>query len=170
MTQLRGYIAQNLDGSHRLVARLLGKDGHELRKLHLDHVAIKTLAADRLQIVVDGTQKEVQLYQKHNQLYVFDREGNNFLISNTYDEVQKSKSELVDKEFVKSQMPGIVVRLLVKAGDSVKKGDVVAFLEAMKMEHKITVSEDAVIGEVFVKEKSFVEAGQPLFKLKQTAV
>lgn len=119
---------------------------------------------------MDGTQKEVQLYQKHNQLYVFDREGNNFLISNTYDEVQKSKSELVDKEFVKSQMPGIVVRLLVKAGDSVKKGDVVAFLEAMKMEHKITVSEDAVIGEVFVKEKSFVEAGQPLFKLKQTAV
>jgi biotin carboxyl carrier protein len=169
LTQLRGYIAQLHDGSHRLSARLVGKDGQEIRKLHLDRIEIKTLAADRLQIVVDGTQREVQLYQKNQQLYVFDREGNNFLVTNTYDQVQKSKSELVDKEYIKSQMPGIVVRLAVKAGDQVKKGDVVAFLEAMKMEHKILAPEDSVIGEVYVKEKGFVEAGQPLFKLKQLA-
>jgi biotin carboxyl carrier protein len=167
--QLRGNIVQNYDGSYKLSARLVGKDGHEIRKLQLGHIGIKTQATDRLQIVVDGTQRDVQLYQKNQQLYVFDREGNNFLITNTYDQVHKSKSELIDREYIKSQMPGIVVRLAVKAGEHVKKGDVVAFLEAMKMEHKILALEDVVIAEVLVKEKGFVEAGQPIFKLKQTA-
>lgn len=63
-------------------------------------------------------------------------------------------------------MPGIVVRLAVKKGDLVKKGDAVAYLEAMKMEHKIVAQEDCTIAEVLVKEKGFVEAGQPLIKIQ----
>lgn len=62
-------------------------------------------------------------------------------------------------------MPGIVVRLVVKKGDHVKKGDAVAYLEAMKMEHKIVAQEDSTIVDVLVKEKAFVEAGQPLLKI-----
>ena len=36
----------------------------------------------------------------------------------------------------------------------------------MKMEHKVVASADLEIVEVQVKEKEFVEAGQPLFKIK----
>lgn len=167
--QLRGHIVQHHDGSHRLSARLVGKDGQEIRKLQLEHIEIKTLAADRLQIVVDGSQREVQLYQKNQQLYVFDREGNNFQVTNTYDLVQRSKNELIDKEYIKSPMPGIVIGLTVKVGDQVKKGDLVAILTAMKMEHKILAPKDEVIAEVYAKENGFVEAGQPLFKYKLKA-
>ena len=35
----------------------------------------------------------------------------------------------------------------------------------MKMEHKIVAQEDCTIADVLVKEKSFVEAGQPLVKI-----
>lgn len=40
-------------------------------------------------------------------------------------------------------------------------------MEAMKMEHQIKAGADIVIEEVFVAPQQFVEAGQPLFKLKQ---
>lgn len=78
-------------------------------------------------------------------------------------------------------MPGIVTRVLAKAGDAIPKvrylinvkffdwiqGQTVAVMEAMKMEHQIKAGADIVISEVLVTEKKFVEAGQPLFKLKQ---
>ena len=62
-------------------------------------------------------------------------------------------------------MPGIVVRIVAKKGDDLKKGDAVAYLEAMKMEHKIVAQEDCSVAEVLIVEKLFVEAGQPLFRL-----
>jgi biotin carboxyl carrier protein len=40
-------------------------------------------------------------------------------------------------------------------------------MEAMKMEHQIKALSDIVIEKVLVSPQKFVEAGQPLFKLKQ---
>lgn len=37
------------------------------------------------------------------------------------------------------------------------------------MEHKIVAQEDCSIVDVLVKEKAFVEAGQPLFKIQASA-
>lgn len=44
-----------------------------------------------------------------------------------------------------------------------------AYLEAMKMEHKLVAQEDCTVVEVLVKEKAFVEAGQPLAKIQPLA-
>jgi pyruvate carboxylase subunit B len=38
---------------------------------------------------------------------------------------------------VKSTMPGIIIKITVKVGEKVKKGDVIAILESMKMENDI---------------------------------
>lgn len=59
-------------------------------------------------------------------------------------------------------MNGRVIAIMVKAGDSVQKGDVLAVVEAMKMEHPITASKDGVIGECFCAEQELVQAQQQL--------
>lgn len=150
-------------------ARLIDTHGKDIKQLTLERVSVIRKSANELSIYTNGVQRSVQVYQKHHQLHVFDAEGNNFEVTNHYDQVEKKKEEIVDKEFVKAQMPGIVVRLAVKKGDSVKKGDAVAYLEAMKMEHKIVAQEDCTIVDVLVKEKGFVEAGQPLLKIQVPA-
>ncbi len=45
-------------------------------------------------------------------------------------------------------MPGTIIKINVKPGDSVKRGDVVCVLEAMKMENDITAPEDGVVASV----------------------
>ena len=97
-------------------------------------------------------------------MYVFDREGNNFFVNNTYDVVQNSKIELIDKEFIKAPMSGILQVISVKAGDQVKKGDVIGYIKSMKLDYKITAPEDTEISEVLGKIEQFIENGQPIFK------
>ncbi|MDF1722597.1 MAG: acetyl/propionyl/methylcrotonyl-CoA carboxylase subunit alpha [Minwuia sp.] len=53
---------------------------------------------------------------------------------------------------VTAPMNGRVLKLLAKAGDAVKKGQVVAILEAMKMEHEITAGASGKVGEVMAAE------------------
>ena len=49
---------------------------------------------------------------------------------------------------VKAPMPGTVVKINVKVGDAVKKGDVLCVLEAMKMENDIMAPADGVVASV----------------------
>ncbi len=49
-------------------------------------------------------------------------------------------------------MPGAVMRLNVKAGDTVSKGDTLLILEAMKMEHAIPAPFDGTVEEILVAE------------------
>lgn len=55
----------------------------------------------------------------------------------------------------------------VKVGDSVKAGDTVCILEAMKMMNEITAEFDCEIEAVLVSNEQKVEYGQPLFRVKK---
>jgi acetyl/propionyl-CoA carboxylase alpha subunit len=61
-----------------------------------------------------------------------------------------------------SPLPGTVVRVLVHAGSTVERGDVLVVVEAMKMEHSIRADRDATVAEVLVAEGDTVEARQVL--------
>jgi len=67
---------------------------------------------------------------------------------------------------VKSPMPGLVLKILKKVGDSINKGDTVMILEAMKMENEIKSNKQGKITEVFVKEGKPIEKNISLFSLK----
>ena len=54
----------------------------------------------------------------------------------------------------------------VKVGDTVKKGQVVAIVEAMKLMNEIESEVDGVIAEVLVKNGEMVDYGKPLFRVK----
>lgn len=66
---------------------------------------------------------------------------------------------------VAAPMPGNILKVNVKAGQSVKKGDVLMILEAMKMENEIMAPSDAVVSSVSVSAGSTVEAGAVLCTL-----
>ena len=57
---------------------------------------------------------------------------------------------------VKSPLPGTIVKIKVKTGDSVKIGDVLLTMEAMKMENNILAETNGTIKSVNVKETDVV--------------
>ena len=63
-------------------------------------------------------------------------------------------------------MPGKVVAVLVKAGQSVQKGDPLVIMEAMKMEHTIAAPQDGMVEQVFYAVGDQVADGAPLLAFK----
>lgn len=63
---------------------------------------------------------------------------------------------------VTAPMPGTVLQVKVSQGQSVKKGDVICVLEAMKMENDIPAPCDGVIASVNVQKGASVNAGDIL--------
>ena len=63
---------------------------------------------------------------------------------------------------LKAPMPGMVLNILVKPGDVVKKNDPILVLEAMKMENVLKAPGDAIIATVQAETGKAVEKGQLL--------
>ena len=66
---------------------------------------------------------------------------------------------------VKAPMPGNIIKVNVKAGDSVKRGDVLVVLEAMKMENDVCAPEDGVVASVEITQGATVETDAVLVTL-----
>ena len=66
---------------------------------------------------------------------------------------------------INSPMPGKIFNIKANVGTSVKKGDVILLLEAMKMENEIVASQDGVIASINVNVGEEVEAGTVLATL-----
>ena len=62
-------------------------------------------------------------------------------------------------------MAGTILRILVKEGQTVKKGENLIALEAMKMENEIVADKDGIIRSILVKANDSVESDQPLLIL-----
>ena len=62
-------------------------------------------------------------------------------------------------------LPCVVLRLCVKEGDSVKKGQLIAVLEAMKMENEIYASVDGVVKSIALKEGASANTGDELMQI-----
>ncbi len=69
-----------------------------------------------------------------------------------------------------SPISGKVVSVKVKNGDSVKKGDVLMVIEAMKMEYLIRAPFDGKVKKVNFKEKDQIEIGQSTVELTKKEV
>ena len=66
---------------------------------------------------------------------------------------------------LKAPMPGLVLAINVSEGQSIKKGDVLITLEAMKMENTLKAGADAVVKKIAVKKGAAVEKNEVLIYL-----
>lgn len=69
-------------------------------------------------------------------------------------------------DILRSPMPGRVISILVRPGDSVSAGDEVCVVEAMKMEQSIRAHRDGVVKTIFVQPMDPVKADDPLIELE----
>ena len=65
-------------------------------------------------------------------------------------------------EVVSSPLPGTVLDIKVSAGSTVQKGQLVAIIEAMKMENEILAPKDGTVSQVVASKGATVDSGAPL--------
>lgn len=66
---------------------------------------------------------------------------------------------------VKAPMPGTVVNVVVSAGQAVKAGDDLVFIEAMKMETPVKAPQDGTVATIDVAKGESVDSGKVLVTL-----
>ena len=66
---------------------------------------------------------------------------------------------------IKAPLPGTIIELKVNVGDTVKKGDVVLVLEAMKMQNNIESEFDGTVTSITVKQGETVMEGAVLLTI-----
>jgi len=66
---------------------------------------------------------------------------------------------------IKAPMPGLVVKVLVKENQEIKKGDKILILKAMKMENVIKSPTDSTVKKILVSDSEAVERDQELIVL-----
>ena len=65
-------------------------------------------------------------------------------------------------ETVAAPMPGNILRVEVNQGDTVKAGQLLVVLEAMKMENEIVAPKDGTVAQVVTSKGAVVDTGSPL--------
>lgn len=78
----------------------------------------------------------------------------------------KAVEEVVSEGAVRAIMPGKIIRISVSEGDVVQKGQVVAILEAMKMENELNAPIGGVVKQILTPVGATVEKGQPVLEIE----
>jgi 3-methylcrotonyl-CoA carboxylase alpha subunit len=138
-------------------------------------------ARETIDFVIGGKRRPVQLIHGHNgslevadkragvamhinavrlksgDIAVFER-GETWTLS-LYDPFAAAEEQGSAADRITAPMPGKVIQVLVRLGDAVKRGQPLAVLEAMKMEHTLSASADALVATVDVSPGDQVNEG-----------
>ena len=113
-----------------------------------------------------------EIYRVH--LFPFSPSGDYQVFVNEFESIIKvlpkakraNSLNVISEGALQSPMPGKVFKVLLNEGDTVKTGDSVLIVEAMKMEHAIKATKDGVISKIFFKEGAQVQGGVLLCEIE----
>lgn len=124
---------------------------------------IKKYKSDQVIVEVNGIDYEINLEQPERRKKEIVRSEKTQPVLEV---VKTSPKPLVAAAgSIVAPIPGLVLRFLVNEGDSVKAGDPVLILEAMKMESEITSTATGVVKKINVKEGASVQEGEALIEI-----
>jgi 3-methylcrotonyl-CoA carboxylase alpha subunit len=139
------------DGALRLAAG--GQDGLLVFSRHEDAVDIS----------FGGQRLSAAIYRLGETVHVFARQGATQIT--VIDQLAHAGEAHGEAGRLTAPMPGKVVSFTVKAGDLVQKGQALAVMEAMKMEHTIAAPADGVVQEILYAPGDQVTEGAELLKM-----
>ncbi len=113
---------------------------------------------------LDGHRLPVSVYQDGETVHIFGQAG--YDVITVIDKLAHTGDESSDGGSLKSPMPGQVVAFRVVVGDTVKKGQPLAVIEAMKIEHTIHAPADGVVSELLFAAGDLVADGDELLRLE----
>ena len=121
-----------------------------------------SVAGPEVRYSVSGRRRAARCFSKGPRTWIF-ADGATFVF--TRPDVRRADVEDHSGDQVVAPMPGSVRRLFVKPSATVVKGEALAVLEAMKMEHTLRAPRDGQVSEVLVEENDQVEMGAILIAL-----
>lgn len=106
-------------------------------------------------IILNHRSHGVQISNIDDSKYEVKNRGDLFQVS-VIDELKKMRlarthAATVGRQVITAQMPGVILKVYVKEGDTVKAGDPLCVLVAMKMENEIRSPIDGTVKEVFIQ-------------------
>ncbi|MFN3570360.1 MAG: acetyl/propionyl/methylcrotonyl-CoA carboxylase subunit alpha [Polaromonas sp.] len=110
-----------------------------------------------------GKRLTARLYRRGETVHVFARQGSSQIT--VIDLLAHAGEAHGEAGRLTAPMPGKVVSFAVKAGDKVSKGQALAVMEAMKMEHTIAAPADGVVQELLYAPGDQVTEGAELLKM-----
>src|SRR5690606_29527071 len=120
-------------------------------------------AGARFDLQFAGRRDTVQTWTRGETVHVFCARGATSLVE--VDLLEHAGEGEAEGGRLSAPMPGKVVSFAVKAGDAVKKGQALAVMEAMKMEHTIASPADGTVAELLYAPGDQVAEGAELLKL-----
>ena len=126
-------------------------------------VSYSSIDAHNHTLWLDGARINAQSWTNHETVYVFTDNGRDEIT--LVDIMAHVGEESAAVGSLKSPMPGQVVAFKVAIGDTVKKGEPLAVIEAMKIEHTITAPTDGVVAELLFSAGDLVADGDELLRI-----
>ncbi|MBN1114770.1 MAG: biotin/lipoyl-binding protein [Oligoflexia bacterium] len=124
------------------------------------NVRVVSLVDDIVKVEVNGVTYDVEMNKKESKTPVIKRSRVVQTVLERGKFTHKDSGQSLAQ--VKAPIPGLVLELRCKKGDTVKIGQTVLILEAMKMQNEIQASRDGVIKELKVTEGQNVYEGDVL--------
>ncbi|QHE84107.1 acetyl/propionyl/methylcrotonyl-CoA carboxylase subunit alpha [Hydrogenophaga sp. BPS33] len=117
----------------------------------------------RMDLRFNGQRQTVQTWQIDENVHIFCALGATQIVE--IDALAHAGETAHEGGRLTAPMPGKVVSFAVQAGDAVKKGQALAVMEAMKMEHTIAAPADGTVAELLYAPGDQVNEGAELLKL-----
>ncbi len=127
-------------------------------------IAVESFAEGKLIGTVDGRPRRFRLAQAGREVTLF--EGAEAWVFRRPDPLASAAAAAGGGDEIRAPMPGLVKHLAARARAEVARGDVLAVLEAMKMEHALTAPRDGIVAEVLVAAGAQVEDGALILTLE----
>ena len=121
-------------------------------------------AADGLLVTLNGQRAHLQVYRLDEQVHLFGAGGATQIT--VIDPLAHAGVAQHEAGRLTAPMPGKVLSFAVQAGDKVSRGQALAVMEAMKMEHTIAAPADGVVAEILYASGDQVQEGAELLRLQ----
>jgi 3-methylcrotonyl-CoA carboxylase alpha subunit len=127
----------------------------------------QALGHGRHDVLLAGARHTLSVYQ-HGERYAVFADAGSALFTEV-DPIAHAADHAGDAGRLTAPMPGKVVAFMVAAGDRVQRGQALAVMEAMKMEHTINAPHDGVVDELLYAAGDQVSEGGELLRLTAAA-